>query len=836
MLFFTVLESIVRNSHAAVLLLSADGTVLFRSERLCEVWGLPENGSSGPDWWQQAADLLADPPAAWVDLSTRWQGHPQKGRVASEGLAQPGDGHTLPHVVNLALKDGRWLKQTCHPIELEDGSMARLCSWYEVTDDPAQEQSFQQSHDLLNKLSARVPGIIFKFKMWPDGRSCFPYMSDAVSTMYPGVTPEAIKNDATPFFAFRHPADAAGLVTSMMRSAQTMEPWDHEYRLILPHKGVVWRHGNARPEKQDDGSIAWHGFITDITERKRIEQELRLKSLVFDTSSEGILVCDGHDQIVAINPSFTRITGYELADLEGQTPKILRSGRHDETFYAQINASVVQTGEWQGEIWNRRKSGDIYPQWMRIITVAGVGNEPDHRIGIFTDITAQKQTDEHIWRQTNFDTLTGLPNRRLLLERLRQEVRKSAVNGCQIAVLFVDLDHFKEVNDTLGHDPGDQLLIETAQRLSSCIRKSDTLARLGGDEFTVMLVDYNVTKLAEHTADLIETRLAMPYQLGNERVFVSASVGITLYPDHATDVDTLFRNADQAMYAAKRAGRNQHVWYTPVMQSEAMRHRKLAEHLRDALQAGQFEVYYQPILCLKTRRVAKAEALLRWHSPDMPGVGPAEFIPVAEELGLINEIGEWVFRQVTHMVKALNLPSVPPLQVALNMSPRQFTLDDSSLHWGQHLRSAGVDAANIAIEITEGLLLDNRPEVLHKLRQLHEAGLQVALDDFGTGYSAMSYLLKFQIDILKIDQSFVRNVHTEGGRAIVEAVVAMSHKLGMLVVAEGVEHAHELAFLQSIECDFAQGYLFAKPVAPDAFRALIEQDRQGDLLGAWTAG
>lgn len=818
MLFFTVLESIVRSSHAAVLLLSADGTALFHSERLCEVWGLPDNGPPGPDWWQQATDLLAQPPVAWADL-----------------IRQPIDSQAPPHVVNLKLTDGRWLKQTCRPIELENGRVVKLCSWLDITDSQTQGQSFQQSHDLLNKLSARVPGIIFKFKMWPDGRSSFPYMSDAVSAMYPGVTPDAIKDNATPFFAFRHPEDAAGLAASVMRSAQTMGPWDHEYRLILPDKGVVWRHGNARPEKQADGSIAWHGFITDISDRKHIEQELRLKSMVFDTSSEGILVVDADDKIVAINPSFTRITGYELTDVLGQTPKMLRSGRHDDTFFEQMQASLAATGEWQGEIWNRRKGGDIYPQWMRIITVAGVGSGPEHRIGIFSDITAQKQTDEHIWRQTNFDALTGLPNRRLLLERLRQEIRKSGVTGCQIAVLFVDLDHFKEVNDTLGHDPGDQLLIEVAQRLSNCIRKSDTLARLGGDEFTVMLVDHNVTRLAERTADLIETRLAMPYQLGNERVFVSASVGITLYPDHAADVDTLFRNADQAMYAAKRAGRNQHVWYTPSMQSEALRRRKLAEHLRDALQLGQFEVHYQPILCLKSKRIVKAEALLRWHSPDMPGVGPAEFIPIAEELGLINEIGEWVFRQVTHMVKALNQPSVPPVQVALNMSPRQFTLDDSSLHWGQHLRSAGVDAANIAIEITEGLLLDNRPEVLHKLRQLHEAGLQVALDDFGTGYSAMSYLLKFHLDILKIDQSFVRNVHTEGGRAIVEAVVAMSHKLGMLVVAEGVELAHELAFLQAIGCDFAQGYLFAKPVAPDAFRTLIEQDRQGGLLGAWTA-
>ena len=795
-----------------MLVTAANATVLFHNQRLLDLWGMNADEFLHGNWAAKLAERFENAD----DLSVP--------SMPDDDALNKGGRTTRK------LKDGRWFEQSCRRVALADGSQVSVWRWSDVTATKQLEASLQFSHDLLNKLSTRVPGIIFKFKMWPDGRSCFPYMSDAVSTMYPGVTPDAIKESAKPFFAFRHPDDAAGLAASMMKSAQSMEPWDHEYRLVLPDKGVVWRHGNARPELQDDGSIAWHGFITDITDRKLIEHELRLTSSVFNTSGEGILVVDTHNKVVTVNPSFSRITGYCLAEVVGQDPKMLASGRHDVTFFAQMWEDVKTKGSWQGEIWNRRKDGEVYPQWMRITTVLGQGNLPGHRIAVFADISEQKKTDEHIWRQANFDVLTNLPNRRLLIDRMRQEIRKTSRNSSQIALLFVDLDHFKEVNDTLGHDLGDQLLVEAASRLNDCVRKADTVARLGGDEFTIMLVDPDVVAIAERIADVVETRLALPFQLGAERVFVSASIGITVYPNDANDVESLFRNADQAMYAAKKAGRNQHSWYTPGMQVAAHRRRRLAKHLRDALQRDQLEVHYQPIVDMQTRHITKAEALLRWNSPDMPMVGPAEFIPIAEELGLINDIGEWVFQQVAHTVRSLNVPGQQPVQIAVNMSPKQFGVEHAGLHWGQHLHDMGVDANCIIVEITEGLLLDTRQEVIQKLKLLHEAGLQVALDDFGTGYSAMSYLLKFNLDILKIDQSFVRNVNTPAGRAIVEAIVAMAHKLGLKVVAEGVEHMAEMAFLSSIDCDFAQGYLFSRPVSPAAFSALIQQDRSGLLL------
>lgn len=573
MTLMKLLHAVVRDSDVGVVLCSTANQPLLHNPRALEIWGLAESAFQDTGWSDRVLAQIRMPPG-----------------TADQCLTKLSLSDLLP-VQRLQLNDGRWIRQTRRAIDHTEPEAGMVWLWSDITAQVNLERSLQQGSDFLRKLTERVPGIIFKFQMWPDGRSCFPYMSDAVAIMYPGVTPESIREDARPFFAFRHPYDAAALQASMLRSAATMEPWDHEYRLILPDHGVVWRHGTARPEKQDDGSIAWHGIIMDITERKRIEEALRLTSSVFDTSGEGIVVVDESNAIVTVNPSFTRITGYDASEVLGQLPCMLNTDAQAGLLDPDILSELNSHGYWEGELWGRRKNGDAFPAWLKVSTIRGLSDLPTHLVAVFEDISEKKKTEERFWQQANFDYLTQLPNRRLLLDRLRQELLKSQRNGEQVALLFVDLDNFKEVNDTLGHDAGDQLLIQVAGRLTRMVRESDTVARLGGDEFTVMLVGPDVAPTAHRIARAMAQEMVEPFAIGVERVHSTLSIGISVYPTDATDVETLFKHADQALYAAKHGGRNQFSWFTSDMQVAAVRRRKLGDLLHDALDKRQFEVY-----------------------------------------------------------------------------------------------------------------------------------------------------------------------------------------------------------------------------------------------------
>jgi diguanylate cyclase (GGDEF)-like protein/PAS domain S-box-containing protein len=447
-------------------------------------------------------------------------------------------------------------------------------------------------------------------------------------------------------------------------------------------------------------------------------------------------------------------------------------------------------------------------------------------IGIGRNITERKQSEELIWRQANFDKLTGLPNRYMFSDRLEQEIKKEHRVGLSLALLLIDLDHFKEINDTLGHHIGDELLVEAAHRISDCMRESDTAARLGGDEFTVILTKLADSKHVEGVAQKIITRLAEPYLLGNEVAYVSASIGITLYPDDATNVEQLLKNADQAMYVAKKMGRNRSSYFTHALQEAAQGRLRLINDLRGALAANQFRVYFQPIVELATGSIHKAEALLRWQHPVRGMVGPFEFIPLAEETGLIIEIGDWVFREAARWVTCWDDLSLEGFQVSVNMSPVQFKAE-GNIHqqaWLDYLDSLGLSGNSIAIEITEGLLLNADPQVADILLKFRDAGIQVAIDDFGTGYSSLAYLKKFDIDYLKIDQSFVRNLASDpNDRALCEAIIVMAHKLELKVIAEGVETEEQRNLLSAAGCDFAQGYLFSRPIPPEEFEVLLKR-------------
>jgi diguanylate cyclase (GGDEF)-like protein/PAS domain S-box-containing protein len=551
----------------------------------------------------------------------------------------------------------------------------------------------------------------------------------------------------------------------------------------------------------------------DVSETKSMLQEMQLAALVYQAISEAIIVADADNRIVAVNPAFTRLTGYSEEEAIGKTTSLLKSGRQNAEFYRQMWHALDTTGHWQGEIWNRRKNGETYIEWLSISTIYDDQGQVRRRVAMFSDLTEQKRNEAAIWRQANYDTLTNLPNRSLFYDRLRQELKATRRDGHALALMLIDLDHFKEVNDTFGHAVGDQLLVETARRIGACIRETDTLARLGGDEFTVILPGLADTNRIERVAQDVIDVVVRPYYLGNEVAHVSASIGITLSPSDALDVEALMSNADQAMYAAKSQGRNRYSYFTAGLQRAALERQRLGNDLRSALTAGELVVYYQPIVHLATGRISKAEALLRWRHPKDGLVESVDFIHLAEEIGLINVIGDWVFREAARQAKQWQDASAEPIQVSINKSSRQFLDCVGKENWVAYLREIGLPSACVAIEITENLLLDDRTEVAETLAQFADAAVQIIIDDFGAYRTALTHFKKYRIDYLKVDQTFVRNMASDSSDlAIVEAIIAMAHRLGIQVIAENVETEAQRSLLAAAGCDYAQGYYFDRPM------------------------
>jgi diguanylate cyclase (GGDEF)-like protein/PAS domain S-box-containing protein len=560
----------------------------------------------------------------------------------------------------------------------------------------------------------------------------------------------------------------------------------------------------------------------DITKKKQSEEALELASLVYQNSSEAMMVSDSENKIIAINPAFTEMTGYKEQDVIGHNPNILSSRRQNKHFYEQMWSDINVSGEWQGEIWNKHKSGNEFLEWLTINTIKRDDGNVYRYVALFADITEKKKTEELIWKQANFDGLTNLPNRRMFQDRLEMELKKCLRTKLPLALLFLDLDHFKEINDTLGHDSGDQLLEEAGRRITHSVRESDTVARLGGDEFTIILSELEELHIIESIADKIIHALNQPFVLSNRQVYVSASVGITLYPNDADNVSDLLKNADQAMYLAKELGRNRFCYFTPLMQEKAQSRLNLLDDLHKAVAQEQFVVHFQPIIDLKTKTIQKAEALIRWPHPDKGLISPTEFIPLAEESGLIIEIGDWVFKQVVQQVKQLKTKFDKDIQISVNKSPVQFKAVEDHREWIKYLEQSDVNSKNIVIEITESLLMDDQRDILEQLQEFRESGIEVSMDDFGTGYSSLSYLKKFDIDYLKIDQAFTKNLTADSDdMALSKAIIIMAHSLGLKVIAEGIETVEQMALLTDAGCDYGQGYFISRPVPADDFTKLL---------------
>lgn len=569
-------------------------------------------------------------------------------------------------------------------------------------------------------------------------------------------------------------------------------------------------------------------FVLDISQRKESERSAQIAGLVYENTGEAIVVTDENGLVVDVNPAFCEITGYELPEIVGRSMNILSSGRHSTSFYRKMWQQLRTTGRWQGDLWNRRKSGEEYAERLNISTCYNDDGSVYRRIGLFFDVTTHKEREEGIWRQANYDHLTELPNRQLFQTRLQQAMQDADENNKAFALIFLDLDLFKDVNDTFGHDIGDLLLREAAKRLLSCVRdESDTVARIGGDEFTVIVTNVTDQKIVNRICEDILKAIAQPYYLGDGMATVSASIGITMYPEDASDASELLKNADMAMYGAKDSGRNQYCYFIPAM-SEAIQARMMfSESLQRAIDENQFILYYQPIVDMRTGQVVKYEALIRWQHPELGLVPPSEYIPFAEDSGLIVGIGNWVFKAVLEQAKIWYEEGREQF-ISLNVSPAQFYADGVQADdWINLIKEVGVPTQMIVIEITERLLLENNPVITQILQQFREAGLRIALDDFGTGFSSLTYLKRYPIDIIKIDQSFVRNLASESeDLALCEAMIVMAKKLGLEVIAEGVEGPEQEKLLLEAGCAFGQGYLYSRPVTvQDLDRWVLERKR-----------
>ena len=679
----------------------------------------------------------------------------------------------------------------------------------------------QQSYNLLMKLAAQVPGMIFQFQLFPDGTSAIPWCSPAIGNIL-GLDADDVADDASAAFDRIHPKDVTRLHTQIRISADELCPLHTEFRVVLSETVTEWRLCDAIPERLSDGSTLWHGIITDIHSRKENEEALKLAGLVYQHSNEAMMVTDAAGIIIDVNQTFTAMTGYSLQEIIGRDPSILRSGKHPASFYERMWNSMNSTGHWEGELWNKRKSGEIFAEWLSINAAYNPDGSVHRWVAQFSDITEKKANEQLIWEQANFDPLTELPNRRMFYDRLGQEIKKAHRSALSMAVLFIDLDHFKEVNDTLGHEKGDQLLVEAANRIGHCIREADTVARLGGDEFIILLSELEERSTIERVLFNLLKCLSEPYQHGSDIAFVSASIGVTLYPEDATDIEGLLKNADQAMYAAKKEGRNGYQYFTQSMQESALKRMRIVNDLRMGLEKLELWVAYQPIINLRTGDIHKAEALMRWQHPVEGLIGPDTFIPIAEETGLIHLIGDRLFEDVAVMSQSLREDFHPEFQISMNISPVQLNNRSKNVFqlWRESMFDLGLPGQAVVLEITEGLLLEQRTIVTEQLLAFRDAGIQVALDDFGTGYSSLSYLKKFDIDYLKIDKTFVNNLRPGSeDLALCEAIIVMAHKLGIEVIAEGVETSEQRDLLTAAGCDYAQGYLFAKPMAGERFKA-----------------
>lgn len=605
------------------------------------------------------------------------------------------------------------------------------------------------------------------------------------------------------------------MMSGMMEELE--EPFETENR-----KGIIQT--VKTPIRDQDGKvIGILGIFWDITEKKQAENQLRQSAAVFESTADGVIVTDTENNIIAVNKAFTEISGYSKAEAIGQKTSFRRSERQDEDFYKRMWTDIYSNGRWQGEIWNRRKSGEVYPEWMTISTVRDNDGNVGNYVAVFSDITMVKSSQMQLDHMAHHDPLTDLPNRTLLDDRLAHAINRSRRHDSSLAILFIDLDRFKNVNDTLGHPIGDMLLQDVAKRLQGLLREQDTVARLGGDEFIILIEELEKPEVAETIATKVIDAISRPFTIQSQELFIGASIGISIFPDDGDDAAALIKFADAAMYRAKEQGRNTYQFYTQELTQSAMERLELESALRRAIEREELELYYQPQVNLSSGAIIGAEALLRWHHPELGMVPPDKFIPLAEESGLISEIGDWVLQQACQQAAKWAARYDGFKRLAVNLSGVQVQRGDIVEKVRRILNQCGLPPHMLELEITESVLMQHPEIAAQTLGGLREIGIELAIDDFGTGYSSLSYLKRFPIHILKIDRSFVMDIpHDANDTAITRAVIALGKSLQLKIVAEGVETEEQEQFLTREGCDIGQGYYYSRPLPVSDFTPLLD--------------
>lgn len=706
------------------------------------------------------------------------------------------------------------------PIKTGQGNFL-ACAMRDVTEQKLVEASLLESEERFRQVANNAATMIWI----TDQNNDFSFVNECWRT-FTGVSVDKLTHSE--WLVLIHPDDREGAFIGNVEHSENDTAKSSEYRIRGANGDWFWLLDKGKVNYQNGVFSGYIGSAIDISERIQTEVDLRIAAVAFETQ-EPLIITDPDSIILRANNAFIETSGYMREELVGQKMNFLKSGRHDQQFYEAMWEIITETGVWQGEIWDRRKNGDIIPVWLAITAVKNDKGTVTHYVGTYIDITKRKLAEDEIKNLAFYDPLTQLPNRRLLQERINHGIQRSQRDGQQFALMMLDLDRFKNVNDTLGHQLGDVLLQQVAERIKGKLRAVDLVARLGGDEFVVLLENIAQPADAARVAERIVEDLSKAFQLvQNHDVWIGASLGISLYPQHSGNFESLMTQADSAMYKAKEQGGGSIVYFSEDLTRSARERIILEGRLRKAITQNELRVFFQPQIDIVSDRIIGGEALVRWQDPHEGLIPPGRFIPIAEETNLIVAIGEWVLNETCKQGRKWLDMGLPPITLAVNVSTQQFKRSDINELVVKVIAETGFPAQQLELEITESGLMKNQENAVEILNKLHEKGVRIAIDDFGTGYSSLAYLKRFPLDVLKIDKSFIDDIpHGKDDMEIAATIVAMAHNLGFKVIAEGVETKEQLEFLKLKGCDSYQGYFKSRPIPIDEFTKLLQEQGYG---------
>ncbi|MBV7536678.1 EAL domain-containing protein [Duganella sp. sic0402] len=789
-------RTIVTQVPGAVFRFRPDGPIEFVSDAIADISGY------------SAAQFMRGTTHAWTNLIAPEDRKKQR-RMVTQAI-RDGQPYEIEYRIQDASGAERWVQENGQP-QPPDGD--RNAPWVDgiISDISQRKHNEMRIEALLAEQSAILDNVMFGV-MFVRQRAIV-----------------SVNRRCEELFGYG-PGEMSGASTSIMfRDSFDFESSGARQYPSLSHGDYF---NEERQYRRKDGSIFWclvsgyaldqtranEGSIwvfADITERKEAEEKLRLSATVIEHIADGVVVQDAHGTIVAVNPAFTQITGYTEAEALGKDRTLTRSGRHELSFYEEMWQEQLEKGFWRGELWSVRKNGELYLEFLTVSAVRDPRGNATHYVGVFSDITKVKESQEKLDHLAHHDPLTALPNRLLFNDRLQHALQRASRDGEQLALLFIDLDRFKNVNDTLGHHIGDELLKQVAQALLDRLREGDTLARLGGDEFIVLLEDIDNQYGASLVAEKLVQMFEQPFMVAGHELFVTCSVGISLFPDDATDLNMLIRNADVAMYQAKARGRNGFSFYAPFMMGEGVERLRLETYLRRSIEKDEIFLNYQPQVEIDTGRLVGVEALVRWNHPELGLIPPIRFIPLAEDTGFINQLGKWVLHEACRQMVRWQDAGLHVPKIAVNLSAKQFERGSIVNMVADILRDTGLEPQRLQLEVTESVIM-NTGDAMVFINDLHSIGVALAIDDFGTGYSSLAYLKQLPVQTLKIDRSFIKDISTDvNDEAIAIAIIQLGKSMNLSVIAEGVETEEQAAFLLRHGCNLAQGYFYSRPLAAD---------------------